>query len=182
MVTKEERYVVLPLMKWFKGQKAAWRLEKPRFGTSATGWDIEAHRHNLDLLVEAKYMDNSSFLASFTGLVTAPLAKRPQRFMFRKYRGWSHGICWAMGTNNTHWGMYQIMFDYFARNLPFWRHYAKDVKMKYIFFIQKGRVAKIPFGKILQLAAQYQKVAYGRNQKGRKVVAETLLRRALKFG
>lgn len=84
-MTLEERFVVRPLLRWFKRQKAQWTVVNPRYGSSATGWDLEARRKNQDLLIEAKYIDGP-FLASFAGLVAAPLANRPQRFMVRKYR------------------------------------------------------------------------------------------------
>lgn len=63
-ITKEEKFVVNPLIRWFKRQDAAWHVYKPSYGTSATGWDIEARRKNQDLLIEAKYIDGA-FLASF---------------------------------------------------------------------------------------------------------------------
>jgi hypothetical protein len=56
-MTKEEKYVVNPLSRWFKRQKAGWKLYRPLFGTAATGWDLEARRKNQDLLIEAKYID-----------------------------------------------------------------------------------------------------------------------------
>jgi hypothetical protein len=83
-MTKEDRFVVDPLMRWFEEQKR-WTLHKPSHGTSATGWDIEARRKNQDLLIEAKYIAGP-FLSSFAGLVTAPLVKRAQRSVVRKYR------------------------------------------------------------------------------------------------
>lgn len=79
-LTKEELLVVNPVIRWLKQQQADWHIRKPKYGSSATGWDIEARRNKMDLLIEAKYI-TGPFLASFTGLVTAPLAKRRQRFM-----------------------------------------------------------------------------------------------------
>lgn len=179
-MTKEEKFVVNPMMRWLKQQKADWKLYKPRYGTSATGWDIEARRKNKDLLIEAKYIDGP-FLASFTGMVTAPLANRPQHFIVKKYRGWSHGICWAIGTNYTQRNIYQLLFDYFIRNLHFWKHYVEDLRMDYVFFVENGKVAKISFGKILLLAKLYKLKASGKNLKERREMADELLGRFLKF-
>lgn len=50
LMTKEEKFVVKPLLKWFRRQDAKWELRVPKHGTSETGWDIEATRKNLDLL------------------------------------------------------------------------------------------------------------------------------------
>lgn len=169
-----------PLVRWFKRQKAGWKLYKPRYGTAATGWDAEAHRHNQDLLIEAKYIDGP-FLASFTGMVTAPLANRPQHFMVRRYIGWSYGVCWAIGTSYVQRNIYQLFFDYFVRNLPFWKHYTRDYRMKYIFFVERGTVAKISFDKILRSAASYRLLANGKGLNERRSIADKLMGRLLKF-
>jgi len=58
-MTKEERFVVRPLVRWFGNQQAHWEIKQPRYDTSATGWDIEARRKNCDLLIEAKYITGS---------------------------------------------------------------------------------------------------------------------------
>ncbi len=63
-MTKEEKYVVNPLIRWFRRQEARWALKTLRHGTSERGWDIEARRKNQDLLIEAKYIDGP-FLSSF---------------------------------------------------------------------------------------------------------------------
>ena len=173
-MTKEEKFVVYPLYKWFKEQKAGWKLYKPKYGTSATGWDIEAQRKNKDLLIEAKFID-SAFLASFTGMVTASLANRPQHFMKRKYRGWSHGICWAIGTSYPQRNIYQLLFDYLVRNLHFWKHYAADLKMNYVFFVVNGVVTRIKFDKILLLAKLYKTKTNRKNLAERRNVAEKLM-------
>jgi hypothetical protein len=55
-MTKEEQFVVKPLLKRLRKQKAQWEVHRPKYGTSATGWDIEARRKNLDMLIEAKYL------------------------------------------------------------------------------------------------------------------------------
>lgn len=179
-MTKEEKFVVSPLIRWFERQKAAWRLCKPQYGTAATGWDIQARRKNQDILVEAKYI-NGPFLASFTGLVTAPLANRPQCFKARKYRGWSYGVCWAIGSSYTQRNVYQLLLDYFIRNLPFWKHYIQGLQMKYVFFVENGQVAKISFGKIIRLAVQYKRLAKGEKLNERRIIADKLIGKSLHF-
>ena len=172
-MTKEERFVVNPLIAWFKRQKAAWQVHKPSYGSSATGWDIEARRKNQDLLIEAKYIDGA-FLASFTGLVTASLAYRRQHFMARKYRSWCHHVCWAIGTNREQRDICQILFDYIARNPIFWRHYADNVRMKYVYFVQGRKITRVPFSRILKLADRYAAEAQGENLAERREIAGKL--------
>ena len=173
-MTKEEQFVVNPLIRWFGHQNATWRIHKPRFGTAATGWDIEARRNKMDLLIEAKYIDGP-FLASFTGLVTAFLANRPQRFMATKYRSWCYYVCWAIGTNYMQRNIFQILFDYIARNPQFWKHYAEDVRMKYLFFVQNEQVTRVPFLRMLCLAEQYAERAKGKSLRERRAIAGTLM-------
>ena len=179
-MTKEEKFVVYPLIRWFKSQKADWKLHKPRYGTAATGWDLEASRKNKDLLVEAKYI-NGPFLASFAGMITAPLANRPQHFIVRQYRGWSYSICWAIGANYAQRNLYQLLFDYFARNLHFYKHYVRDLRIKYIFFIENGKVARVTFDKILLRANLYKFRASRKDLSERRKVANELIRPLLKF-
>lgn len=179
-MTKEEKFVVNPLIKWFKNQKANWKLYKPNFGTAATGWDIEAQRKNQDLLIEAKYIDGP-FLASLNGLVTAPLANRPQHLIKRKYRGWSYGICWAIGTNYAQRNIYQLLFDYFIRNLSFWNHYDQDIRMKNIFFVKNGQVARVSFSKFLNQSKSYYKDAKGKSLAERRIIADELAKKLIKF-
>ncbi|MDT8067943.1 MAG: hypothetical protein ROO76_07210 [Terriglobia bacterium] len=174
-MTKEERYVVNPLVRWLKCQKATWQVYKPSYGTSATGWDIEARRKNQDLLIEAKYIDGA-FLASFTGLVTASLANRRQHFMIQKYRSWCHHVCWAIGSDRPQNDIFQILFDYIARNPKFWKHYAEDVRMKYVFFVRSGRVSRIPFSLVLHLAERYAPEASNKTLLERRKVAGHLIR------
>lgn len=173
-MTKEEQFVVNPVIRWFKRQNTAWQIHKPRFGTAATGWDIEARRNKMDLLIEAKYIDGA-FLASFTGLVTASLAKRPQHFMVTKYRSWCYYVCWAIGTNYTQRNIFQILFDYITRNPQFWKHYAEDVRMKYLFYVQNERVTRVPFLRMLLLAEQYAERAKGKSLPERRAIARTLM-------
>lgn len=97
-MTKEEEFVVNPLCEWFQSQKAGWEKPlKPNRGKSATGWDIEIKRKNMDLLIEAKYVDKQSITSVIAGLVLAPLTDRRQRCMKTKYRSWCHYVCWAIG-------------------------------------------------------------------------------------
>lgn len=179
-MTNEEKFVVNPLCRWFKRQKAGWKLYRPKYGVAATGWDIEAQRKNQDLLIEAKYIDGP-FLASLNGLVTAPLANRPQHMIKRKYRSWSYGICWAIGAGYAKRNLYQLLFDYFMQNLPFWNHYSEDLRMKYVFFVENGHVAKISFGKIIRLAVQYKRLAKGEKLNKRRIIADMLLGKSLQF-
>ena len=179
-MTREEKFVVNPLIRWFKHQKPKWKFLKPKHGTSATGWDIEARRKNQDLLIEAKYI-YGPFLASLNGLVTAPLANRRQHFMKRKYRSWSYGVCWAISTNYTQRNIYQPLFDYFSRNFPFWSHYVRDLHMKYVFFVQDGRVAKISFDKILRQSERYKILARDRKLDERRIIADKLMKSKLIF-
>jgi len=179
-MTKEEKFVVYPMIRWFKRQEAGWKLYKPRHGTAETGWDIEAQRKNQDLLIEAKYVDGP-FLASFNGLVTAPLANRPQHLIKRRYRSWSYGICWAIGTNYIQRNIYQLLFDYFSRNLSFWKHYAGDLNAKYIFFVKEKKVAKISFDRILRLGARYKLLVENKRLNERRIIADELMGRLLKF-
>jgi len=173
-MTNEKRYVLEPLKNWFGRQKPEWQLKEPNYDRSETGWDLEARRKNQDLLIEAKFI-NGSFLGSFTALVTAPLAKRPQRFMKKKYRSWSHGICWAIGTRYQLQNIYQILFDYFARNLIFWRHYGQDLHMKYIFFVKDNKVAKILFDDMLEKASIYERKTKDKALTEKRKIAEELM-------
>lgn len=178
-MTKEEKFVVNPLCEWLKRQKANWGEPiKPNHGMSATGWDIEVKRKNLDLLIEAKYVDKQSITSAIAGLVLAPLSDRPQRNMKTKYRSWCHYVCWAIGIkSNDKRHIYQAMFDYFARNPVFCKHYCKDLRLKYIFFVRDGKVAQVPFDKILDIAVQYGKESSD-NQlelKEKRAIANTLM-------
>lgn len=179
-MNKEDRLVVEPLMRWFEEQKADWDLLKPSHPTHTRGWDIEARRKNQDLLIEAKYIAGSS-ISSFAGLVTAPIAKRAQRFMTRKYRSWCHHVCWAIGIKPPR-NMYQILFDLMARNLKFWKHYGEDLRMKYIFFVQEEKVtSRIPFATFLGMAKLYaDRVDDKTSLKERRRIADGLLSSYLK--
>ncbi len=51
--------------------------------------------------------------------------------------------------------MYQILFDLLARNQKFWKHYGEDLRIKYIFFIQTGKITRISFTTFLRIAKLY---------------------------
>jgi hypothetical protein len=174
-MTREEEFVVNPLIDWFQRQKAPWKLYRPKYGTAATGWDLEARRKNQDLLIEAKYIAGP-FLSSFTGLVTAPLARRPQHFMATKYRSWSYGICWAIGAAYDTRNVYQILLDYFSRNPRFWRHYHEDLRLLYIFFVKEGKVAKVRFPAFLSASDVYAAKTLDKNLIYRRAVADDLMK------
>ena len=75
-MTKEEKFVVSPLKKYFRSRKrsrAYWKIKhKPAYETSATGWDLQVERKNTVLLIEAKYIRGPS-AAAIAGLTIAPL-------------------------------------------------------------------------------------------------------------
>jgi hypothetical protein len=164
---REDKLVVTPLCDWFEKQEAGWKLSKPKFSTSARGWDIEAWRKNEYLLIEAKYIFGPS-IAALAGLVAAPLAKRVQH---RKYRSW---CCWAIGIKPPR-NMYQVLFDYTSRNSEFWKHYGEDHRMKYIFFVQEGEVMRIPFAAFLRMTKLYADRADGETLAARRRIADDLL-------
>ena len=163
-MTKEEEFVVNPLEKYFSDKKrsgAKWHiLHRPSFGTAATGWDLQVERHNQVLLIEAKYI-RGPFAASLAGLVTSPLSSRPENRQ-KLYRTWSAVCCWAIGSGyptvekyrlrNVH----QILLDYFSRNIEFWRCYSRTLKVKYIFFVDNERVAKLRFETLIDVACEYK--------------------------
>lgn len=182
-MTKEEEFVVNPLYEWFQRQKTDWEKPlKPNHGKSATGWDIEVKRKNLDLLIEAKYIDKQSITSAIAGLVLAPLSGRPQRSLKIKYRNWCHNVCWAIGINpNDKRHLYQALLDYLARNPAFWKHYSEDLCLKYIFFVQNNMVAKVRFSKLLDIATQYDKESEGKKLNGKRVVVDVLMKKILKF-
>lgn len=173
-MNREQEYVVKPLCKWFRQQKAIWKIHKPKYATAETGWDIEARRKNQDLLIEAKYI-RGPFLNSFRGLVCAPLAKRAQRHMKRKYKSWNYSVCWAIGTAYKSRNLYQIIFDYFSRNLAFWQHYGKDLKMKYVFFVKGNEICRISWKKLCELSKVYKRRANNRKLRERRALAEELM-------
>ena len=183
-------------MRWFKDQEDDWGLYKPAYRAAARGWDIEAKRKKDYLLIEAKYISGPS-IAALAGLVAAPLANRALRFKIpecneragikppAKLMPW---CCWAIGINppgqvgsevfkSTTRNMYQILFDFMSRNSKFWKHYGEDLRMKYIFFVEKGEVTKIPFTDFLSMTKQYVELttADGKKLKERRNIAGDLL-------
>ena len=163
-MTKEEEFVVEPLQKFFLDRTrsgADWKiLHRPSFGTAATGWDLQIERHNQVLLIEAKYI-RGPFAASLAGLVISPLSNRPEN-RSSLYRSWSAVSCWAIGSGYSTVGkyklrnVYQLLLDYFSRNLNFWKSYAETLRVKYIFFVEDGRVAKMTFEDMVKIAAVYK--------------------------
>jgi hypothetical protein len=160
-MTKEEKFVVNPLEKYFKEFKrsgAKWKIKDKSKGRSEKGWDLQVERKNQVLLIEAKHR-RGPFASILAGLTAAPLTNRPEKMKRNLYRSWAARVCWAIGrgTRDKH-NMslnYQNLFDYFARNLKFWRCYSKILKVKYIFFVDNEKVAKIGFVKMVNLAERY---------------------------
>jgi hypothetical protein len=165
-MTKEEKFVVNPLQEYFLDPKRSgakwWIKDRPRYGTAATGWDLQVERHNQVLLIEAKYI-RGAFAASMAGLIISPLSLR-REVMKRKglKKSWSGVVCWAIGTGYKKIDkyrmrdMYQILLDYIARNPEFWKFYSQLLKVKYIFFIENEKVGKISFAKMIKLAEKYK--------------------------
>ena len=180
----ETKFVVNPLEKYFldfKRSGAKWNTKnKPRFERSATGWDLQMERKNQVLLFEAKYI-KGPFASAFAGLLIAPLSNRPEKMKSKKNRSWSSVICWAIGCGykNGMSALYQILLDYLARNLEFWECYYKTLKVKYIYFVDNKKIAKIRFDKLIQIATEY-KTSENKSLNERRLVAEFLLNN-LKF-
>jgi len=171
----EREYVVKPLKNWFEKRKTKWDVYLPPNPTSATGWDLEARRKNLDLLVEAKYV-KGTFISSFSPLVTSPLTNRPQHFMKRKRKSWCAHKCWAIGSNEIR-NTYQKIFDYFVRTPSFWRNYYEDLNVKYVYFVKDGKVMEISFKRLLDIAEVYDKEATGKRPIEKREIAEKLMQK-----
>ncbi|MCX6754026.1 MAG: hypothetical protein NTV03_03160 [Candidatus Nomurabacteria bacterium] len=154
----EAKFVVNLLEKYFLDTErsgAKWRTKnKPKYESSATGWDLQMERKNQVLLIEAKYI-RGPFASAFAGLIIAPLSNRLETMKSKKKKSWCSTICWAIGCNYKE-GVYQILLDYLSRNLEFWECYSKTLKVKYIFFIDNQKVAQIRFNKIINLATKYE--------------------------
>lgn len=188
----EAKFVVNPLEKYFLDTErsgAKWRTKnKPKYESSATGWDLQMERKNQVLLIEAKYI-RGPFASAFAGLVVAPFSsKRPEKMKSKKTKSWSAVICWAIGCgyeggnrNNKYKmsGFYQILFDFLIRNLEFWKYYSKTLKVKYIYFVDNKKVAKISFDQIINLARRYELHA-NKTLHERRLIAENLMKN-LKF-
>ena len=176
-MTKEEKFVVNPLEKYFldfNRSGAKWNTKnRPKFGSSATGWDLQMERKNQVLLIEAKYIQGPA-ASAFAGLVIAPLSKRPEKMKSERKKSWCATICWAIGCKYKS-GIYQILFDYLARNLDFWKCYSSTLKVKYIYFIDNQKVAKISFDEIINLAKRYG-LSSDKSLPEKRLAAENLLR------
>jgi hypothetical protein len=177
---REYQLVVSPLINWLQAQKPGWIVHHPKYHTSARGWDIEAWRENEYLLIEAKYIAASS-ISSFSGLVSAPLAMRAQHWNDPSWCCWAVGIKPQIENRGRH--VYQIFFDYLARNVEFWKHYSEDLRMKYIFFVQEGDVTMVSFSDFLDMTKLYSDRTDKKTPcKARRQIAEDLLRIYLKRG
>ena len=185
-MTKEEKFVVNPLEKYFLSSKrsgAKWSIKhRPEYGTSATGWDLQVERKNQVLLIEAKYI-RGSFAAALAGLTIAPLTNKQEKMKSGKKKSWSAVVCWAIGCGYDKAGraekykmsgIYQILFDVISRNLEFWNSYSRLLKVKYVFFVDKGKVAQISFDKIIKLSAKYRHF-FDKPLTERRMVAEKLI-------
>ena len=186
-MTSEEKFVVNQLVKYFEDparSRAKWRVKhKPKHGKSATGWDLQVERKNQVLLIEAKYVTRS-FASAISGLILAPLCHRPEKLKRGLYRSWSARICWAIGcgyNNEKHRkGLYQILFDYIARNLKFWNAFAEILSVKYVFFVDGSKVAKFRFHDMVKLVGRYYTCADQPLDK-RRLTAEKLVTKKLHF-
>lgn len=164
-MTSEEKFVVNPLERYFLDPSrsgAKWHVKaRPKFGRAATGWDLQVERKNQVLLIEAKYIRHA-FAASMAGLIISPLSIRRET-MKRKdlKKSWSAVICWAVGSGYGSVNkyrmrdMHQILFDYIARNPKFWKCYSEELRVKYVYFIDKGKVARISFISLINLSGKY---------------------------
>ncbi|QQG42481.1 MAG: hypothetical protein HYW15_03165 [Candidatus Giovannonibacteria bacterium] len=181
-MTQEEKFVVNPLEKYFLDPKrsgAKWTRKDRSRGMSETGWDLQVERKKQVLLIEAKYI-RGPFASAFAGLTIAPLTNRPEKMKNNLYRSRYSVICWAIGFGYKRRKykmsrIYQILFDYLARNLEFWECYSKTLKVMYIFFVDNQKVAKISFSKIINLAARYE-LSIKKSLPERRAIAEKLLK------
>src|SRR3989338_4027417 len=181
-MTEEEKFVVNPLEEYFLDQNrsgAKWHTKhRPNFGTAATGWDLQMERKNKVLLIEAKYI-RGPFASALAGLVIAPLTNKTEKMKSGKKKSWSSVVCWAIGSSYKKNAIYQILLDYLTRNFEFWKQYSKILKVKYIYFVDNKKVAKISFNKIINFAIGYQSSS-GKSLDKRRLMAKNLLKN-LKF-
>jgi hypothetical protein len=91
-----------------------------------------------------------------------------------KKKSWSAVACWAIGCGYQKGRIYQILFDCLVRNVDFWESYSKLLKVKYIFFVDDQRVAKISFSRILSLTEKYRP-SLGKSLSERRMRAEELM-------
>ena len=187
-MTKEEKFVVNPLEKYFLDYRrsgAKWEIkDKPKYGSSATGWDLQVEHTNKVLLIEAKYI-KGPFASALAGLTIAPLMNRPEKMKRDLYRSRFAVVCWAIGCGYNGGkrdkkykmsGIYQILFDCLIRNLEFWECYSKILKVKYIYFVDSQKVARISFDKIISMATQY-KLSSGKSLHEKRLIEEDLLKK-----
>lgn len=169
-MTKEEKFVVSPLERYFRNRKrsgARWKVKhKPAHESSATGWDLQVERINRVLLIEAKYIWGPA-AAAIAGLTISPLVYRPEKMKNKNlYRSRYFRICWAIGCGYTGGkrdkkyemsGIYQILFDCLILNLHFWKQYSRLLKVEDIYFVKsRGEIAKVSFNRIIRLADKYR--------------------------
>ncbi len=190
-MTQEEKFVVGHLEKYFLDPKrsgARWKIkDRPKYGISETGWDLQVERKNQVLLIEAKYI-RGPFASALGGLVIAPLTHKKEKMKSKKKESWSAVICWAIGCGYKRGGrakkykmsgIHQILFDCFIRNLKFWKCYSKILKVKYILFVDDKKVARVNFSKVINLAKRCRPLA-DKSLHERRLGAEKLLT-ALEF-
>lgn len=167
MPTNEERYVVEPLERYLMDpsrSRARWVVKaRPRYGTSATGWDLQAVRKNCVLLVEAKYI-RGAFAAAMGGLLLAPLTRRSEMMAGgRKQGSWCASVAWAVGCDSSRYRLPDVLrrlLDYLCREPGFWRCYAEHLKWSYVFFVdRRRRVARVEVRRLLWMAERYSLVA-----------------------
>ncbi len=175
-MNKEHKFVIKPLLQYLEDHKNQWQVHIPKYPTSATGWDIEARSKNLDLLIEAKFM-SGPFLSKLNGLVTSPLARRKRHYSETKK---PFVICWALGAKIMRRNPFQLLWDYFVRNPIFWKHYHKDLKVKYIFLVNRGVVSRMDFSKFLSIAPEYKKLTKNTSLNVRREVATMLISKHFK--
>lgn len=168
-MTKETKFVVNPLKKFLQSRGrsgARWKVKhQPRHETAETGWDLQVEHKNKVLLIEAKYIQGPS-AAAIAGLTVAPLVYRPEKMKNKNfYRSRYFCICWAIGCGyrvgkrdqkHEMGGIYQVLLDCLILNLNFWKQYSKILRVKYIYFVNNQKVAKISFNKVINLATRYK--------------------------
>jgi hypothetical protein len=161
--TKETLCVVNPLEKFLRNRErssASWKTKrKPKYETSATGWDLQMERHNEVLLIEAKYLARS-FASAMAGLILAPLTNKTEKMKSGRKKGsWCANVAWAIGWNPKKWReaqVYQNLLDYLSRESDFWSAYHSTLRVKYIFFVDpQKKVARINFEQVMKHADEY---------------------------
>jgi len=178
-MTNSERTDIKILEQYFKNSKNAdWVVTPLKHPTSETGWDLKAERPNQVLLIEAKHFGKGSHSSKFAGLLASPLLNRPEKSKSGKYRTWSTALCWAIGIDKK--SFYQWLFDCLKRNFKFYRLYVTELKVKYIYFVEDKKVAKISFEKLLKLLQNYNPPNNAKLKEKRNK-AEEIVQKYLKF-